>query len=132
MVYPVTIDPGLSLTAPNYTYIDSFSSNVSFFDNNNQSGTTTGITIVGSSNGSVIDRAFYQFNTAPLAGATVTAATLSLREVGSGSCTPEEVDVWDAGNFTSASTWLSPPTVNNEWASTVAAAGYSSACPREP
>lgn len=129
VVYPVTIDPGLSLTAPNYTFIDSYSSNVSFFDNNMQSGTTTGVTIVGGTNGSVIDRAFYQFNTAQLAGTTVTGATLSLQEVGSGSCTPEEVDVWDASNFTSASTWINPPTVNNEWASTVAAAGYSSACP---
>ena len=33
-----------------------------------------------------LDRALYQFNTASLAGLTVTGATLSLQEIGSGSC----------------------------------------------
>jgi RHS repeat-associated protein len=130
VTYPVTIDPPSSLTDAAYTYISSLFPSTSYFDNSITENGATGITHLGTYNGgSDSNKAFYQFITTPIAGATVTSASLNLNEVWSPSCTAEEADIFDSGNFTSANTWNSPPAVYTQWAATSAAKGFSSSCP---
>jgi RHS repeat-associated protein len=128
VTYPVTIDPPSSLTDAAYTYISSLSGQQgsSFFNNSRTEDGVTGVTHVGTYDfGADSNKAFYQFVTTPIAGATVVSASLNLNEVGSYSCTPEEVDIFDSSNFTSANTWNSPPAIYSEWAATTAAKGYT-------
>ena len=83
-VYPVTVDPDISLTPGFDTYVtdehpyDAFASDWSLR--------------VGSNDGTNRNRSVISFPTGAIAGQTVTKATLRLFQYGAGNCDPRRVD----------------------------------------
>jgi hypothetical protein len=72
VAYPVTIDPPSSLTSAHYMYTTSLYRTASNFDNSQTENGVTGVTHVGTyDSGTDSDRAFYQFSTSAIAGASV-------------------------------------------------------------
>ncbi len=131
VTYPVTIDPGTSLTETGYTYVSSAASTTSFYDNTTVEDGVTGTTRVGTYNGGGdVDRAFYGFDPSPIQGTHVLSATFTANQVWSYSCTPEPIQMWDSsGTLSSSVTWNNQPTVGELWDTESAAHGFSAACP---
>jgi len=74
-------------------------------------------------------RSYITWNTAPIANALVSSATLSLWNFHSGNtgCAAQEWDVWATGKPTTSSRWTSQPTWNTKYASSTQTKG-NTAC----
>jgi RHS repeat-associated protein len=122
-VFPVTIDPSASWAKSAWTYVDSGYSSTSYYNAND-------VARVGTyDSGSHADRSLFQFGTYGLHGKHILAATISLNETWSWSCTARAFDIWSVGAFSSSTTWANQPALYTRWATITSAKGYSSACP---
>ncbi|TDO44613.1 RHS repeat-associated protein [Kribbella sp. VKM Ac-2527] len=121
-VFPVTVDPTYANTPVMAT-----------FDTFVQSGFTSDLSStvdlrVGK-NGTVTERSFLNFPTAPFIGKDIVSAHLSLMQYGSVTCTPTVVNVHSANPATTSTRWTAQPTTSIQvWGSVSAAKGFSSAC----
>jgi len=124
-VYPVSIDPGVTLARASWAYVDSATPTTAYWN--------SGIAAqVGTSNsGTSVKRAFFNVDLAStaVAGKHVTAASLDLNLTGSGSCTARQMDLYSTTAASSTTTWNAQPTWSSLIGSVVAAKGYSSSCP---
>jgi RHS repeat-associated protein len=133
VTYPVTIDPPTTLTEVAYTFVSSAFPSTSYYNNAIVSEGVTGITKVGTYNGGAdVNRALYAINTAPVAGKHILSATLAAQEIWAYSCTPQAVELWDVGTFTSGTTWANQPPKYTKWDAQSVAKGYNSSCPAGP
>jgi len=122
-VYPVSIDPVVTLAPSTGTFVRSDLSTP-------QSGATTyesGYVTAGNK----IARTLVSFDLASLQGVTVSAATLSARETWSASCSPSLVDTYQVTSSWDGSViWATQPSVaSTPLGSALAAQGFSGACP---
>jgi RHS repeat-associated protein len=122
-VYPVSIDPVISLTPSTGTFIRSDLSTPQSGANHYE---------VGSSNsGATIARTLVSFNLSSLQGVTVSSANLSAFESWSQSCTASLVSSYQVTSSWDGSViWSTQPTVaSSALASALAAQGFSASCP---
>ncbi|MFI0943956.1 fibronectin type III domain-containing protein [Streptomyces sp. NPDC021020] len=125
--YPVTVDPSTSALGNAFdTYVQQgetvdWSTDVELDMGN--PGTTN-------ANGTPrTARSYITWNTAPIANALVSSATLSLWNFHSGNttCAAQEWDVWATGKPSTASRWPTQPTWNTQYASSTQTKG-NTAC----
>lgn len=117
--FPITIDPTTTLAASHDTWVQS---NITAA----QAGSTE--LRVGTYDGSTKARSFMKWNSAAFKGTDVTAATLSLWEFHSWSCTARTMNINSANLSDTSTTWANQPSVGAVWYSPSFAKGYSSSC----
>jgi RHS repeat-associated protein len=123
--YPVTIDPSTSFTLVFDTFVDQMHPTTSHAGEDHLYAGTTPLT------GPV--RSFLQWNTAPIEGKNVSAATLRLYQVwsGAGGCTASPLTVQGSAHIGASITWNTQPTRDGVTWGSVNAAGDQTACPAQ-
>lgn len=127
-VFPVYIDPGVTLNRSSWALVDSATPSTAYWN-------STGSAVVGTSNGGAsVKRAFFNvdLSSSPLAGKYVTAAGLNLDLNGSASCTARQVDLYSTGAATSTTTWNAQPAWTSLLSSQTVAKGFDATCPAGP
>jgi RHS repeat-associated protein len=124
-VFPVYIDPGVTLNRSSWALVDSATPTSAYWN-------STSSAQVGTSNaGASVKRSFFNVDLAStvVAGKYVTAASLSLNLTGSASCTARQVDLYTTGAATSATTWNNQPAWTALQSSQTVANGFDASCP---
>jgi RHS repeat-associated protein len=128
VTYPVTIDPSTTINRSNYGFDQYTGGN--FYNNTIYEDGVTGILRVGIPDCCHPARGFYSFDNTSFAGKYVQSATFTAYEHWSWSCSARVVYVYDLStNYTTSSTWASPPTELGSVASANVAKGYNANCP---
>jgi hypothetical protein len=121
--FPLTIDPAVNLSLSLDTYVRSDTPTSSY-------GSASTLRSGLYTSGGGIHRTLIAFDRAAIAGTHVLAATLTVHETDSSSCTPSQVDVVEVtSTVTGAPTWNNQPTVGAAYASASAAMGHNGTCP---
>lgn len=122
-VFPVVVDPSVSLAFTFDTYVQSDSTVDHSGDTELRLGTFNG--------GTTVARSYFTVTTTALKGVKVSSATLNLFEFYSFSCTASTWDVWSlSGGTADASTrWSNKPGVGSVFATPSSAHGYTTSCP---
>jgi RHS repeat-associated protein len=123
VTYPITVDPGLGINRGNWTYVDHA------FPTSNYLNSATVARAGTPDGGNQINRSFFDFALGSIAGKHVVSANFTANENWSYSCTAEQVDLWQTGEFGATTTWNSEPVFNQILQSATVAHGYSSSCP---
>lgn len=124
-VFPVHIDPGLTVNRAGYAVVNSASPNTSFWNIPDDA-------YVGSwDSGASKYRTFFSYDLigSPLAGKYISAAQLNLYETYSSTCTPTQFEVWSTDLPSSTTTWNSQPAWYAQQSTSTTTAGLSSSCP---
>ena len=124
-VFPVYIDPGLSVNRAGYAVINSASPNTAFWNGVDDA-------YVGSWDGGASKyRSFFSYDLTgtALAGKFISAAQLDLTETYSASCTAAAFEVWSTAVPTASTTWNNPPTFYSQQSTATVAKGFSGSCP---
>ncbi|MGN9906988.1 DNRLRE domain-containing protein [Phytohabitans sp. LJ34] len=124
-VYPVTIDPSTSFTLVFDTFVDQLHPTASHAGEDRLFAGTTPLT------GPV--RSFLQWNTAPIEGKNVSAATLRLYQVwsGAGGCTASPLTVQGSAHIGASITWNTQPARDGVTWGSANTAGDETACPAQ-
>lgn len=117
--FPVTIDPAVNLGTTFTTFVQEGY-------NTDQSGSTE--LKLGNNGSGQKARSFLKFNTRPIKGKKIEAATLKLWNKHSWSCSARQWDVYDTGSVSTATRWTKQPGWNTKWATSTQTKGYSSSC----
>lgn len=125
--YPVYIDPSWSGAKLAWTQVWSNLSTTSFWNGANDSSDEARVGYDATDNKTT--RSFFRFDTSGVKGKHILQATLQTQEVWSRSCTAREVQVWETGGISSATTWSSQPSWISKLDAKSVAKGYSSSCP---
>jgi hypothetical protein len=124
--FPVSIDPGLTLSSASWSMVDRGYPTTSYYNSTDDAK-------VGTYNaGANLLRSSFGFVTSGLAGLDVQKATLQTNLVYSWSCTATEVRLFPiayGSKYSSSTTWDTQPPVGALADARTVAAGYSSACP---
>ncbi|WFR84360.1 hypothetical protein [Arthrobacter sp. Y-9] len=134
LTFPVFVDPDWSTSRSGYTYVDSFTPTVSYW---NGSGGADGTVHVGylppewdyTYGASHVTRGFYQFNTSALAGKKIISAKLNTTETWSPTCTARPVSAYVTGSVGPGTTWNAQPAFVQKVSTQNVAKGYSASCP---
>jgi RHS repeat-associated protein len=124
-VFPVSIDPGVTLNRSSWAMVDSATPTTAYWN-------SAGGAQVGTSNaGASVKRSFFNVDLAssPVAGKYVTAASVNLDLNSSASCTARQVDLYTTAAATSATTWNNQPTWTALQSSQTVAKGFDATCP---
>jgi|GEM_PF-890869 len=123
LVYPVVVDPQVSLGASFNTFVSSANPTTDY------SASTE--LLVGTPDAGISKyRSYLNFDGKAYAGATVTSASLNLWLNWSWSCTPTALTVYAAKPAISSTRWGAQPTIYSNYSGSVTtAAGYNSSCP---
>jgi RHS repeat-associated protein len=127
-VFPVYIDPGVTLNRSSWALVDSATASTTYWN-------SAGSALVGTSNaGASVKRSFFNVDLAStaVAGKYVTAAGLNLDVNGSASCTARQVDLYTTGAATAATTWNNQPAWTALQSSQTLAKGFDASCPAGP
>ncbi|MFI2367500.1 VCBS repeat-containing protein [Streptomyces sp. NPDC018833] len=129
-VWPVFIDPSITGKTKNWTTVYQKHPTSSFYDGANYNSGTTEARVGYESTTNGLSRSFFRLGwTSSIEGATVTSATIRLRETYAWSCEPREMQVWHTGGISSSTTWNHQPArVTHIWTDSFAN-GYNSQCP---
>jgi RHS repeat-associated protein len=123
LVYPVVIDPTVSLGASFDTYVQSDATSTDFSN-------STELLVGTNNSGTSKYRSFLNFVGSDWAGTNIVSATLKLWLNYSPSCTPTPFTVYAAKPASSTTRWSSQPTIYTNYSGTAnVAAGFSSSCP---
>jgi RHS repeat-associated protein len=120
-VFPVTIDPPVSIGADGDTYTESDFPSTSYWS-------ATELKLGSYNSGGVKARSFLRFGVGAFYGSHVISATLTLWEVWSYSCTPANWQLWRTGYFDSTATWSNSPAQLTQFSSSSATKGHDSGC----
>ncbi|MCX8530422.1 MAG: DNRLRE domain-containing protein [Rhodoluna sp.] len=122
LVYPVIVDPAVSLDPTFDTYVSSAATSTDF-----QSSTEL---LVGTpDSGASKYRSFLTFDSSQWNHQDIISASMKLYETWAWSCTAKQFTVYPAATASGATRWGSQPTTYlTDYQSTVAAAGYNSSC----
>ncbi len=122
LTFPATVDPTVNLSLLLDTSVSEDFPTISY-------GTATTLRS-GRWSTSQRYRSYIGFDRATIANTHIQAATLTLHETGSASCTGTRIDLMSVASGPQPPyTWNSQPTVGSVYASTTAAKGFSSSCP---
>ncbi|WP_123307191.1 DNRLRE domain-containing protein [Cellulomonas sp. PhB143] len=120
-VYPVVIDPSVSLALPYDTYVQS--------DMTSDRSQETELRVGTFDGGTTKARSFMNVTLTPIHGQQITSASLKLWQYHSYSCTPRSWQVQDTGLVDKDTRWTHQPTWTSKvWATSSDTRGYSSAC----
>jgi RHS repeat-associated protein len=122
VVYPVTVDPTITISDDGDTYVRSDYPSTTYSDATElQVGTYNG--------GTSVARAYLNFSTAGWGNEDVTAATLKLYQFHSYNCTASKMWVYPSGTASSSTDWSNRPAANTSYEGNVTASkGYDSSC----
>lgn len=124
--YPVYIDPSWSGSRTAWTQVWSNLSTTSFWNGANDSEDLARVGYDATDGKTT--RSFFKFDTSGVKGKHILKATLQTQEVWSRSCTAREVQVWETGVISSATTWKKQPSWITKLAAKSVAKGWSSSC----
>lgn len=120
VVFPVVVDPAVSLSFALDTYVQSDISTSKASDVELRLGTY---------DGSAVARSYLTVNTGQVKGKKILSATLSLWEFHSYSCTAASWQGWSLSSLpSSGTTWANKPAMSTQYGTSSATKGYSSAC----
>ena len=122
--FPVTIDPTYasgSMTTTSDTYVSSAFATTSY-------ASSTELRVGTYNGGGDKYRSFLKFDFSSYKNLDITAASLSLYEFHSYSCTAKSFYVYSSGATDSSTTWNTQPSVGSQYGSLSVAKGYSSSC----
>ncbi|WP_148061578.1 DNRLRE domain-containing protein [Cellulomonas sp. PhB143] len=119
-VFPVVVDPSVSLAVSFDTYVQSSASTPKYSDGELRLGTYDG--------GTTKARSFIHVHVDPIVGTKVSSATLKLWQNHSYSCSARQWDVWSSAIASTSTVWSNQPALVNKWASSSSTMGYSSSC----
>lgn len=136
--YPVYVDPDWTYITPTWLFTDSAYPEVSYWNGTHTDG--TGQVQVGylqplwANDGQPhTARAFFQFNTASLAGRDIINARLSVVETWAPSCTPRDIASWVTDQISPDTRWNVQPILDSAHAIRTdigaVAKGHNSSCP---
>ncbi|MFJ8581278.1 LamG-like jellyroll fold domain-containing protein [Micromonospora sp. NPDC093277] len=127
--YPVYLDPAWSGSRQAWTQVWSNYPTTSFYNGANL-GSSENVARVGyDATDGKLTRSLFRIDTSGVAGKHVLKATLQTYETWSRSCTTREVQVWETGGISSATTWKNQPSWITKLDAKSVAKGYSSSCP---
>ncbi|MFF3752300.1 FG-GAP-like repeat-containing protein [Streptomyces sp. NPDC002018] len=130
LVWPAFIDPSLTGKTKNWTTAYQKYPTSSFYDGANYNTGTTEARVGYESTTGGLSRSFFRLGwTSSMKGATVTSATIRLRETYAWSCAEREMEIWHTGGISSATTWNKQPSWNSRIGTKSFAHGWSSNCP---
>lgn len=122
-VFPIYIDPGVTLAKTAWTLIDSSASTTSFYN-------SAGPAKVGTYNGGAAKlRSAFAFPVEDLRGKHIVHAQFNAHLGYSQSCTPRQVDLWKVSAFSASTTWANPFALQQRINAWTGAAGFSADCP---
>ncbi|GLH99343.1 hypothetical protein Pa4123_46180 [Phytohabitans aurantiacus] len=126
--YPVYIDPSWSGSRTAWTQVWSNLPTTSFWNGANDAEDEARVGY--DQNDGKKTRSFFRFDTTGVKGKHILKATLQTFEVWSYSCTAREVQVWETGGISSATTWNKQPSwIAKLTAKSFAKGWSSSSCP---
>ncbi|MFF1422527.1 FG-GAP-like repeat-containing protein [Streptomyces sp. NPDC058280] len=130
-VWPAFIDPSLTGKTKNWTTAYKKYPDSSFYDGANYNTGTTEARVGYESTTGGLSRSFFRLGwTSSIKGATVTSATIRLKETYAWSCSDREMQLWQTDSISSATTWKEQPQWKKEIGTTKSFAhGYNSTCP---
>jgi RHS repeat-associated protein len=121
LVYPVIVDPAVTLNPSFDTYVSSEDATVNF-------ESSTDLLIGTPDGGATIYRSYLNFDSAPWQGQDVVSASLNLYLARSGSCAAKNFSVYNTAPTASGTVWGNAPTLTGTLVTRAAAGGYSSSC----
>lgn len=123
-VFPVTVDPAMTVSRSSFAYVDSTYPTQSYFNDNWDSSRVH----VGTYNGGGSkNRAFFTFNSTGFKGKHIVSATLNTVQSWSYNCTATPVEAWRTGAISASTTWNAQPA----WSAklTTVNAAHGNGCP---
>ncbi len=130
--YPIYVDPDWTGGLQAYTYVDAAYPTQSYWDGAYATGQQrTGYVAAAYSSDSRnhTARSLWQVDTTGVEGKQILAATFSVTEDWSFSCTASEVDLYWSAGINSGTTWNNQPGLVQYLSNAVTAHGHSSSCP---
>jgi hypothetical protein len=129
-VYPVFIDPTIYGKTKNWTTAYKKYPSSSFYDGANYNSGTTEARVGFESTTWGLSRSFFRLGwSTNIKGATISSASIRLRETYSWSCSSREMQVWLTSGISSKTTWNNQPDWKTEIGTKSFAHGYNSSCP---
>lgn len=121
LVYPVIVDPAVTLNPSFDTYVSSEDATVNF-------ESSTDLLIGTPDAGATIYRSYLNFDSTPWQGQDVVSASLNLYLAWSGSCAAKNFSVYNTAPTASGTVWGNAPALTGTLVTRAAAGGYSSSC----
>ncbi len=121
LVYPVIVDPAVTLNPSFDTYVSSEDSTVNF-------ESSTDLMIGTPDAGATIYRSYLNFDSTPWQGQDVVSASLNLYLAWSGSCVAKNFSVYNTPPTASGTVWGNAPALSGTLVTRAASGGYSSSC----
>jgi RHS repeat-associated protein len=121
LVYPVIVDPAVTLNPSFDTYVSSEDATVNF-------ESSTDLLIGTPDAGATIYRSYLNFDSTPWQGQDVVSASLNLYLAWSGSCAAKNFSVYNTAPTASGTVWGNAPALSGTLVTRAAAGGYSSSC----
>jgi RHS repeat-associated protein len=121
LVYPVIVDPAVTLNPSFDTYVSSEDATVNF-------ESSTDLLIGTPDGGATIFRSYLNFDSTPWQGQDVVSASLNLYLASSGSCAAKNFSVYNTPPTASGTVWGNAPALSGTLVTRAAAGGYSSSC----
>ncbi|MEU2298373.1 DNRLRE domain-containing protein [Streptomyces antibioticus] len=129
-VYPVFIDPTIYGKTKNWTTAYKKYPTSSFYDGANYNTGTTEARVGFESTTWGLSRSFFRLGwSTGIKGATISSASIRLRETYAWSCSAREMQVWLTGSISSKTTWNNQPDWKSEIGTKSFSHGYNSSCP---
>ncbi|MGW0819709.1 DNRLRE domain-containing protein [Streptomyces sp. NPDC002845] len=129
-VYPIFIDPPLYGKTRNWTTAYKKYPTSSFYDGANYNSGTTEARVGLETTTWGLSRSFFRLGwEKSIRGASVTSASIRLRQTYSWSCSAREMQVWHTGGISSRTTWNNQPAWKTKIGTKSFAHGYNSSCP---
>lgn len=119
VVFPVVVDPQVSLGLPRDTYVQS--------DISSDRSLETELRL-GTYNGSAVARSILNVDSRAIQGKKVTSAKLNLWQFHSYSCSARSWEVWSTGLAASGTVWSNQPSWLGKRATSSDTKGYSTSC----
>ncbi|MFI1924810.1 MULTISPECIES: DNRLRE domain-containing protein [unclassified Streptomyces] len=129
-VYPVFVDPTIYGKTKNWTTAYKKYPSSSFYDGANYNSGTTEARVGFESTTWGLSRSFFKLGwSTDIKGASISSASIRLRETYSWSCSARETQVWLTSGISSKTTWNNQPDWKSEIGTKSFAYGYNSSCP---
>ncbi|MEU9435868.1 DNRLRE domain-containing protein [Streptomyces sp. NPDC048252] len=129
-VYPVFVDPTIYGKTKNWTTAYKKYPSSSFYDGANYNSGTTEARVGFESTTWGLSRSFFKLGwSTNIKGASISSASIRLRETYSWSCSARETQVWLTSGISSKTTWNNQPDWKSEIGTKSFAYGYNSSCP---
>lgn len=121
LVYPVIVDPAVTLNPSFDTYVSSEDATVNFESSSDL--------LIGTPDGvATIYRSYLNFDSTPWQAQDVVSASLNLYLAWSGSCAAKNFSVYNTAPTASGTVWGNAPALSGTLVTRAAAGGYSSSC----